>query len=78
MRNDRLNAHAENSTRATGSIVYIQAHFDLSGFISKARKQSAQMKIVDPPPAIETGPSTLFFNCSILYYLTYISKNKHY
>ena len=34
MRNDGLNAHAENSTRATGSIVYIQAHFDLSGLIS--------------------------------------------
>ena len=42
MRNGGLNAHSLNSTRATGSIVYIQAHFDLSGLISKAREQSAQ------------------------------------
>ena len=38
-----LNAHAENSTKATGSIcIFFKAHFDLSGLISTARTQSAQ------------------------------------
>ena len=34
--------HMQRTQPETGSIVYIQAHFDLSGLISKARKQSAQ------------------------------------
>ena len=57
MRNDGLNAHAEKSTRATGSIVFIQAHFQ----VSSARLESRVLnhtKIADPPPGIEPGPST--------------------
>ena len=34
--------HMQRTQPETGSIVYIQAHFDLSGLISKARKRSAQ------------------------------------